>query len=52
VTILKLRKFLLIGTGIPFGNEYTKENIQYIGTAQLCGGTFIVHCFEILEKEV
>jgi hypothetical protein len=44
--VYEKRVFRLSGTGHPI----TNENLQFIGTFQLYGGSFVGHLFEILES--
>ena len=42
---LVIRRFRIFGTG--FDIEHTPKDLGYIGTFQVCNGTFIWHVFEI-----
>ena len=46
---LETRIFRLVGTGHPIEIEDSK--LEYIGTFQVAGGSFIGHLFEIRDKE-
>ena len=46
---LETRIFRLVGTGHPIEIEDSK--LEYIGTVQVVGGSFIGHLFEIRDKE-
>ncbi len=41
--LMETRRFRLAGTGHPISDE----NLRYIGTFQLNGGTLVFHLFEI-----
>jgi len=42
--VYEQRRFRLAGTGHPINDE----NIKFVGTFQLYGGSFIGHLFEVL----